>query len=327
MGGQHSSCCCAEKESDKLVSALPPSASTDEAYGQSAAEADAEPGAFKEGAAAAAASAGGAAAGEASPASEKAAGAEASAGAAAAASAEVISVKTAEEERGTEKKEQDTEPHSKEDEDSKSKLLDKEPPEVEKSEPAAEAKAAQQQQQPALVLEGDEFRVHVERSLEANIGLNLDALDEESAFVDGILPGAIQAWNDEHPDEPQLRRYDRILGVNVFRGHTDCLLREMRQSASWDLAVQRPAEVRISVDCARNPKLGLDLKYSPNGGSLLISNIGEGAIEDWNAASDSYQIGRHDRIVEVNGVRGTARQLLDTATNVATLDLVVMHFA
>jgi len=199
--------------------------------------------------------------------------------------------------------------------------------EVKKAEPAAEPKAATS---PPLqgFIKGNEFIVRIERSLETNIGLNLDALDEESAFVDGILPGSIEAWNQAHPSDPRLQQYDRILGVNGLRGHTDTLLREMRQNAVWDLVVHRPIEVKISVDCAKNPTLGLDLKYSPNGGSLLISTVSEGAIREWNqSSSSSCKVGKHDRVIEVNGVRGTARQLLDTATNVTTLDLVILHFA
>merc|ERR1712061_427907 len=98
--------------------------------------------------------------------------------------------------------------------------------------------------------------------------------------------------------------------INGVRGITNKLLEEMRRSSTWNLAVERPCEIRIRVDCEMSPNLGLDLKYSPNGGSLLISNIGEGAIKEWNKTAPK-QIAPRDRIVEINGRRGTAQDLLE----------------
>mmetsp|Transcript_69714 Transcript_69714/g.145677 ORF Transcript_69714/g.145677 Transcript_69714/m.145677 type:complete len:240 (-) Transcript_69714:208-927(-) len=168
--------------------------------------------------------------------------------------------------------------------------------------------------------------LQLDRSLQANVGLNLDALDEQSAFVDGIVPGAIDTWNRTHADEEKLFVYDRILSVNGVRGHTEQILREMRQSLTWNLIVERPEEVKIHIDCTKNPSLGLDLKYSPKGGSLLIASIGDGAVKEWNATSIGEKILPRDRIIEVNGIRGTARKLLETATNVTTMDLVFLHY-
>jgi len=171
--------------------------------------------------------------------------------------------------------------------------------------------------------------IQLDRSQETNIGLNLDALDEETAFVDGILPGAIQTWNRTYPTQPTLQVYDRIVCVNSMTGETDQILREMRQSLNWNLVVDRPKELKIFVDCTKYPSLGLDLKYSPNGGSLLIASIGDGAIKDWNTKMTNgggVGIEPRDRIIEVNSIRGSARDLLDAATNVTSLNLVILHY-
>jgi hypothetical protein len=170
------------------------------------------------------------------------------------------------------------------------------------------------------------LHISLDRTYEHNIGLNLDALDEQTAFVDGVLPGAIDTWSRNNPGLPTLQAHDRIAAVNGAHGDTDRLLREMRLSTHWSLVVDRPLEVKLRVDCRKFPSLGLDLKYSPNGGTLLIAGIAEGAIKDWNKNTAGPKIEPRDRIVEVNGIRGTARKLLDTATDVNELTLTVLHY-
>lgn len=170
-----------------------------------------------------------------------------------------------------------------------------------------------------------ELAVFVSRPPEAPIGLNLDALEDNATFVDDILKGAIQTWSESHPKDEHLHRYDRIVGINAVRGSTNQLLSEMRQTVDWHLIVQRPTTISVSVDCEKNPTLGLDLKYSPNGVSLLVANIGEGAIKEYNKIG-KIPVAPNDRIVEINGVRGTARRLLEAATDVDSLDLEVLHY-
>mmetsp|Transcript_35991 Transcript_35991/g.103514 ORF Transcript_35991/g.103514 Transcript_35991/m.103514 type:complete len:249 (-) Transcript_35991:141-887(-) len=171
-----------------------------------------------------------------------------------------------------------------------------------------------------------EMSVIIERQPDMTIGLNLDAIEEHAAFVDDILGGAIRSWNDAHADHAQLKRYDRIIAINDVQGNTNALLAEMRKSVRWHLRVHRPTELRLSMDLERNPTLGLDLKYSPNGVSLLVSSIGDGAIKEWNKTA-SHPCVPGDRIIEVNGRRGNAPSLLQAATQGDRLELVILHFA
>lgn len=195
-------------------------------------------------------------------------------------------------------------------------------PAVTKPEPAGERPQAEM---PANKAGPKELEVIIDLRPGASIGLNLDALQDEQAFVDGITAGFIQEWNADKPRDRQLCPYDSIVGINGFRGDTKELLNEMRDTSQWCLIVRRPVELAISVDCDSSPTLGLDLKYSPNGRSLLIASIGEGSIRERNLRH-AQQIRPGDRIVEVNGQRGTAKQLLEAASNVDTLELVIVHF-
>lgn len=178
-----------------------------------------------------------------------------------------------------------------------------------------------------------ELRLRVERAADASIGLNVDALSGSAAFVDDIVEGAIKDWNAlcslcPGGEEQQLRLNDHIVSVNSVRGEQmDRMLEELRTSTSWDLVVHRPIELAVFVDLERSPSLGLELKYSPNGRTLYIFDLGEGSVSDWNAEHPpSKSVKKGDRIVEINGTVGKACDLLNAAANAAALDMVILHY-
>lgn len=63
-----------------------------------------------------------------------------------------------------------------------------------------------------------------------------------------------------------------------------------------------------------------------NGSTLLISELEEGPLKEWNAGSTSWKVQKLDRIVEINGVRGTSLQLLHAGMDNTTLDLCILHY-
>lgn len=166
------------------------------------------------------------------------------------------------------------------------------------------------------------------RQLEDNIGLNLDALDERAPFVDEVLAGAVLEWNAAHGEEKQLRVYDRIAEVNGIRGDTSAILAAMKQSNAWNVVIERPALLGLAVTLGEGQSLGLDLKYSPTGRSLFIADvIKDGAVCHWNhKRAMSEQVRARDRVMEINGKRGTSKELLEQATNKTSLELVVLHY-
>lgn len=172
-----------------------------------------------------------------------------------------------------------------------------------------------------------EFRVSMERSGEASIGTYIDITDNTTMLIVGILQGgAIQIWNDAHLDQPQLKVHDRIVEANGVRGDAEKLLSELKQSTNWDLRVQRPVEFHAIIERAGSHALGMDLRYAPNGSSLMISEVDEGPIKDWNAISKTWQVKKYDRIIEVNGTRGTSQQLLSAGIGVDRFDMVILHW-
>lgn len=187
---------------------------------------------------------------------------------------------------------------------------------------------------PALAGEGDgeevppgsTFQVTIERSPADVIGINLDVTDGVALQIVDILPGAVQAWNESRSGQTRLQVHDRIIEANGANGDSDVILAALKQSLSWHLIVQRPVEIRATVDRDGTSSLGMDLRYAPNGSSLMILKVEAGPIQDWNSRPQAYKISKFDRIVEVNGRRGTSKDLLDAGKELDQLKMVVLHY-
>lgn len=172
---------------------------------------------------------------------------------------------------------------------------------------------------------GETFRITIQRSVGQNIGLDTDLIDDESVVVVAIKPGVFQMWNDAHLGRA-VRLNDRITEVNGVRGNTNSMISTLKAEPIWNLELQRPREYKIELIRTKTPSLGLDLRYAPNGTSLLIRAIGEGPVQDWNIAHKNQQVSLHDRIVELNGTRGTPQQILEASVGIARMELTILHY-
>lgn len=79
-------------------------------------------------------------------------------------------------------------------------------------------------------------------------------------------------------------------------------------------------EWRIQIE--KTASLGIDIGKDKT--SLLIGRVSEGPIEAWNAAEGldpSKTVARGDRILEVNGVRGDAQEILQALGAATSLDI------
>jgi len=173
---------------------------------------------------------------------------------------------------------------------------------------------------------GAELSMFLKRAASDIIGVNLDIVDRMSLVVVSILPGAVTAWNDAHPGTTVLQINDRIVAANGVRGDAQQLLTELKRSVEWKLAVLRPLELHVSLDRAGLVARGQDLKYAASSTSLLIGEI-EGAFLQWNRQTKGPKISKFDRIIEINGVRGSAHDLLASASfDRDVIHAVILHY-
>lgn len=173
---------------------------------------------------------------------------------------------------------------------------------------------------------GRSYRLTLDRSPTETIGINLDLTDGVSLVVVDIFAGSIQAWNEAHASSPHLEINDRIVEANGLHGDADRMLAALKQNTTWALAVQRPVEYRAAVDRRSALSLGMDLRYAPNGTTLTISEVEDGPIKDWNACSTTWKVKKFDRIIELNGVRGSAQRLLQAGMEKDMLELCILHY-
>merc|ERR1719330_426032 len=172
---------------------------------------------------------------------------------------------------------------------------------------------------------GTTFTTTISRNEEEPIGLDIDLIDGISAVVVDIKDGAVKSWNEKNPAQA-IRVNDRIVQVNGAKLEANALVANLKTETLWVLEVQRPVLFTVCISRADAPSLGMDLRYAPNGTTLMITQIGEGPMQDWNRAHPKEEVCRHDRIIQLNGVKGTPTMLLQASADSETLHMVILHF-
>lgn len=171
----------------------------------------------------------------------------------------------------------------------------------------------------------NEFTVTITRSIGEAVGLDIDHIDGVSAVVVALKNGAILNWNDNNRDK-EIKPGDRIIEVNGSRGDVQQLIAKLKTDLTWRLSVQRPVELNVTIHKANAPSLGLDLKYAPNSKSLLITDVANGPMQDWNNEHPDKVVKSFDRIVEINGARGKPQDLIQASDGKDTLEMVIAHY-
>merc|ERR1712039_545444 len=69
--------------------------------------------------------------------------------------------------------------------------------------------------------------------------------------------------------------------------------------------------------------LGFGIDYMDHGTCLLITVLSAGPVDDWNKANKDVAVREQDRIVGVNGIHGSARQLLNALKGSGKFELTI----
>eukprot|EP00931_Biecheleriopsis_adriatica_P079000 TRINITY_DN52417_c0_g1_i1.p1 TRINITY_DN52417_c0_g1~~TRINITY_DN52417_c0_g1_i1.p1 ORF type:complete len:145 (+),score=43.51 TRINITY_DN52417_c0_g1_i1:52-486(+) len=73
---------------------------------------------------------------------------------------------------------------------------------------------------------------------------------------------------------------------------------------------------------ADRSKLGIDVDLTDNM-ALVVDSIKDGLVMDWNRDHEGLPVGKNDRIISVNGIKGDAQQLTELCRVQETLEMVV----
>ncbi|CAE7198499.1 unnamed protein product [Symbiodinium pilosum] len=169
--------------------------------------------------------------------------------------------------------------------------------------------------QPAAVLHKDQlpnlltkFQVRLEKG-HGTFGLCLDYEDTEPSAVDfkdrclvfKVTGGAAEEWNQRHPNMA-LQVGDCIASANGVKGSSKAVFESIRKSDQVDLDIERPQEIAIAAGKGGRP-LGLHLAYADSSVGLIVKQVNEGPVREWNKAHPAAPVVPGDRLLEVNGCK------------------------
>lgn len=128
----------------------------------------------------------------------------------------------------------------------------------------------------------------------------------------------------------QLQPNDRIIEVNGCRGDVGELVSQLQQDGTWDIRFVHPTEFQCEIYRQGTDSLGLELRFAPGGNTLVIFSIGPGPVSNWNSnasmVAKRHFFSVHDRIVEMNGCRGSPAELLKAAAWRDPMEMTVLAY-
>lgn len=185
---------------------------------------------------------------------------------------------------------------------------------------------------PAICLEDppEEFLVVIEKETPTtSLGVGFDPVDGMSLLVMAIGEGPVKDWNRlKRPLHCDVRLFDRVVSVNGIVGDSKDLLKEVVHDRVVELLVRRPVQWIMVVEKAAltdDTQDNLGLLADDAGNALLVTDFVSGIFQDWNWRNWQCPLRKNDRILEVNGRRGTASQLLALIKKEPVLKMLIEH--
>jgi C-terminal processing protease CtpA/Prc len=160
---------------------------------------------------------------------------------------------------------------------------------------------------PQPVTKAREFRVTITKESEE---LGLDVLQHDSAtlLITRIREGLVDRFNRGQPDECIVQAGDRITEVNGSSGNSEELISTIRSSQTICMTIRRLIEFTVTVS-KLSQRLGINVMQG--GCSLTVLGLTDGPFSQWNnCVNQDLKVQPGDLVVEVDGVRGTAEDLL-----------------
>lgn len=175
-----------------------------------------------------------------------------------------------------------------------------------------------------VLLEGG---AHIEE-----IGLEVSLTDMTVLRIDGILSGRLaDRWNESCVSSQKLVMGDRIVGINGQRADGPALKNYIKQGSCHTITIQHAEHLFVEVE-KKGRKVGLGLGFCKKEwcAYLEVETLNEGIFTDWNAmqaGEGALTVQGGDRIVEVNGFRGSPQELLARIARNDALQLEIVKKA
>lgn len=161
------------------------------------------------------------------------------------------------------------------------------------------------------------FEVPVNKNLAGGLGMELDKMDENVMIVSSIKrEGLIALWNEscceEGCPEKAVHIHDRLARVNGEGGTGTQLYRNILRSLEamhlknldMVLSFERPTFCTVNIE--QGKPMGVSLSINDEAHGIPILHVMDGAVKDYA----DCQVKPHDRIVQVNGMEMTPKEMV-----------------
>lgn len=174
------------------------------------------------------------------------------------------------------------------------------------------------------------YSIQLDRSSGTRLGMSILEHVGQTLLVTAVTGGLCEDWNFAHKgQDAQVRPGDRIVVVNGIKSNTHLLLEECKKQQELHMALLRPpcqelapGVHSLALDKTNGMKLGVDISQH-DGRTLLVTEIREGLVREWNRVNPCHQVRPGDRIVKVNSCRNSARRLLEECRKNAVLIIAI----
>mmetsp|Transcript_21140 Transcript_21140/g.35120 ORF Transcript_21140/g.35120 Transcript_21140/m.35120 type:complete len:242 (+) Transcript_21140:1-726(+) len=163
------------------------------------------------------------------------------------------------------------------------------------------------------------YAITLDRSSGCRLGMSILEHVGQSLLVTDVTNGLVHEWNSNNESDPhiQVRPGDRVVVVNGIRGNTRHLLEMCKKNQALHMTLLRPPAKELApgvhlvvLDKTGGMKLGIDISQH-DGRTLLVTEVREGLVKEWNILNPLHQIMPGDRVIKVNSCQNSAQRLLN----------------
>jgi hypothetical protein len=174
------------------------------------------------------------------------------------------------------------------------------------------------------ISKGTTFSVNVIKTPESRFGLTLYTTDMSVCLVREVQQGLL-VFTANLSETIKVRPLDSLLSVNGIAGSANQLISMMQEATgATELALRRPQELHVSI--RKGDGLGVSLNHIPDSVGLIVSEINQGSVKDWNDANPDFAVKVGMRIVSVNGTSAAPEILFEHLDSSDVLDLKLLSW-
>lgn len=168
-----------------------------------------------------------------------------------------------------------------------------------------------------------EFHLTIENPSAKNLGMDLDTQDEHTLYVENVRPlSLIDSHNSNSKPTERLLSGHFIMQANGVQGRASNLMEEINRLSTLRLVVRRPLVLCAAIDKKDKKKeVGLNFNRRSYAGCLIITELWQGPVMEWNRKNPGREVLLGDRIIAVNGLKGRAAEM---AKKIKSLDRFIM---